>query len=83
MALRPRNAVSAVRSREMQRLPAAGTRGEAASPEPAWPQHLAGYSVSVSEVKIGALCLNQYSDWPSLLQAGIRADELGYDSLWT
>jgi alkanesulfonate monooxygenase SsuD/methylene tetrahydromethanopterin reductase-like flavin-dependent oxidoreductase (luciferase family) len=37
----------------------------------------------VPEVKIGALCWNQYSDWPSLLQAGIRADELGYTSLWT
>ena len=35
------------------------------------------------EVKIGALCWNQYTDWPSLLQAGIRADELGYTSLWT
>jgi alkanesulfonate monooxygenase SsuD/methylene tetrahydromethanopterin reductase-like flavin-dependent oxidoreductase (luciferase family) len=37
----------------------------------------------VPEVKIGALCWNQYTDWPSLLQAGIRADELGYTSLWT
>jgi alkanesulfonate monooxygenase SsuD/methylene tetrahydromethanopterin reductase-like flavin-dependent oxidoreductase (luciferase family) len=37
----------------------------------------------LSEVKIGALCWNQYTDWPSLLQAGIRADELGFDSLWT
>ena len=37
----------------------------------------------VAEVKIGALCWNQYTDWPSLLQAGIRADELGYVSLWT
>ncbi len=37
----------------------------------------------MSEVKIGALCWNQYTDWPSLLQAGIRADELGYTSLWT
>ncbi|MEW5992428.1 MAG: LLM class flavin-dependent oxidoreductase [Chloroflexota bacterium] len=35
------------------------------------------------EVKIGALCWNQHTDWPSLLQAGIRADELGYTSLWT
>ena len=26
------------------------------------------------EVKIGALCWNQYTDWPSLLEAGIRAD---------
>ena len=37
----------------------------------------------LSEVKIGALCWNQYTDWPSLLQAGIRADGLGYTSLWT
>ncbi len=35
------------------------------------------------EVKIGALCWNQYTDWPSLLRAGIRADELGYSTLWT
>ena len=35
------------------------------------------------EVKIGALCWNQYTTWPELLQAGIRADELGYTSLWT
>ena len=38
---------------------------------------------TVSEVKLGALCWNQYTDWPSLLQAGIRADELGYSSMWT
>ena len=37
----------------------------------------------MSEVKIGALCWNQYTEWPSLLQAGIRADALGYDTLWT
>ena len=37
----------------------------------------------MSEVRIGALCWNQYTDWPSLLQAGVRADELGFDSLWT
>ena len=35
------------------------------------------------EVKIGALCWNQWTDWPSLLDAGIRADRLGYDTLWT
>jgi alkanesulfonate monooxygenase SsuD/methylene tetrahydromethanopterin reductase-like flavin-dependent oxidoreductase (luciferase family) len=35
------------------------------------------------EVKIGALCWNQYTDWPSLLRAGSRADALGYHSLWT
>ncbi len=37
----------------------------------------------MAQVKIGALCWNQYTDWQSLLQAGIRADELGYDTLWT
>jgi alkanesulfonate monooxygenase SsuD/methylene tetrahydromethanopterin reductase-like flavin-dependent oxidoreductase (luciferase family) len=37
----------------------------------------------VPEVKIGALCWNQYTDWPSLLEAGRRADRLGYDTLWT
>ena len=34
-------------------------------------------------LKIGALCWNQYTDWPALLEAGRRADRLGYDSLWT
>jgi alkanesulfonate monooxygenase SsuD/methylene tetrahydromethanopterin reductase-like flavin-dependent oxidoreductase (luciferase family) len=34
-------------------------------------------------LKLGALCWNQYSDWPNLLRAGRRAEELGYDSLWT
>ena len=37
----------------------------------------------MAEVKIGAMCWNQYARWPSLLQAGIRADELEYASLWT
>jgi alkanesulfonate monooxygenase SsuD/methylene tetrahydromethanopterin reductase-like flavin-dependent oxidoreductase (luciferase family) len=37
----------------------------------------------LSEVKIGALCWNQYTDWHSLLEAGVRADRLGYDTLWT
>ena len=37
----------------------------------------------MAEIRIGALCWNQYADWPSLLQAGIRADQLGYHSLWT
>ena len=36
-----------------------------------------------SNVRIGALCWNQYTDWPSLLEAGRRADRLGYDTLWT
>jgi len=34
-------------------------------------------------LKLGALCWNQYTDWPSLLEAGRRADRLGFDSLWT
>ena len=34
-------------------------------------------------VKLGANCWNQYTDWPSLLEAGKRVDRLGYDSLWT
>jgi F420-dependent oxidoreductase-like protein len=35
------------------------------------------------DVRLGALCWNQYTDWPSLLAAGQRAETLGYDSLWT
>lgn len=34
-------------------------------------------------VRLGALCWNQYTDWPSLLEAGRRADRLGFDTLWT
>jgi alkanesulfonate monooxygenase SsuD/methylene tetrahydromethanopterin reductase-like flavin-dependent oxidoreductase (luciferase family) len=37
----------------------------------------------VPEVKLGALCWNQYTDWKALREAGIRADRLGYASLWT
>ena len=37
----------------------------------------------MSDVKLGALCWNQYTDWPSLLAAGQRADRLGFDTLWT
>jgi alkanesulfonate monooxygenase SsuD/methylene tetrahydromethanopterin reductase-like flavin-dependent oxidoreductase (luciferase family) len=37
----------------------------------------------VPDVKLGALCWNQYTSWPDLLAAGVRADKLGYDSLWT
>jgi alkanesulfonate monooxygenase SsuD/methylene tetrahydromethanopterin reductase-like flavin-dependent oxidoreductase (luciferase family) len=35
------------------------------------------------DVRLGALCWNQYTDWPSLLEAGRLADRLGYDTLWT
>lgn len=34
-------------------------------------------------ITLGALPWNQYTDWASLRGAGIRAEELGYDSLWT
>jgi alkanesulfonate monooxygenase SsuD/methylene tetrahydromethanopterin reductase-like flavin-dependent oxidoreductase (luciferase family) len=37
----------------------------------------------MNQVKLGLLCWNQYTDWPSLLEAGKRADRLGYTSLWT
>jgi alkanesulfonate monooxygenase SsuD/methylene tetrahydromethanopterin reductase-like flavin-dependent oxidoreductase (luciferase family) len=37
----------------------------------------------MAEVRIGVLCWNQYTSWPDLLEAGVRADRLGYDSLWT
>lgn len=37
----------------------------------------------MSEIKIGALLWNQYTDWPSFLKAGVDADRLGYYSLWT
>ena len=37
----------------------------------------------MAQVKLGALCWNQYTDWASLLEAGVRADPLGYDTLWT
>ncbi len=37
----------------------------------------------MTDIKLGALCWNQYTQWPALLAAGVRADELGYDSLWT
>jgi alkanesulfonate monooxygenase SsuD/methylene tetrahydromethanopterin reductase-like flavin-dependent oxidoreductase (luciferase family) len=36
-----------------------------------------------SDIKVGVLPWGQRTDWPSLLRVGQRADELGYDSLWT
>jgi quercetin dioxygenase-like cupin family protein len=35
------------------------------------------------DVRLGALCWNQYTDWAALLAAGVRAGRLGYDTLWT
>jgi alkanesulfonate monooxygenase SsuD/methylene tetrahydromethanopterin reductase-like flavin-dependent oxidoreductase (luciferase family) len=37
----------------------------------------------VTDVKFGANCWNQYTTWPDLREAGIRADRVGFDSLWT
>jgi alkanesulfonate monooxygenase SsuD/methylene tetrahydromethanopterin reductase-like flavin-dependent oxidoreductase (luciferase family) len=34
-------------------------------------------------IKLGALAWNQYTDWRDLREAGVRADRLGYDSIWT
>jgi alkanesulfonate monooxygenase SsuD/methylene tetrahydromethanopterin reductase-like flavin-dependent oxidoreductase (luciferase family) len=39
--------------------------------------------MSEATIKLGANCWAQYTDWPSVREAGIRADRLGYDSLWT
>ena len=35
------------------------------------------------DIKLGALCWNQYTSWPDLLEAGVRAERVGFDSLWT
>ncbi len=37
----------------------------------------------MTEIKLGALCWTEYADWPTVLEAGIRAERLGYSSLWT
>jgi alkanesulfonate monooxygenase SsuD/methylene tetrahydromethanopterin reductase-like flavin-dependent oxidoreductase (luciferase family) len=37
----------------------------------------------MTEIKLGALCWTEYAAWPSVLDVGIRADRLGYDTLWT
>jgi alkanesulfonate monooxygenase SsuD/methylene tetrahydromethanopterin reductase-like flavin-dependent oxidoreductase (luciferase family) len=34
-------------------------------------------------IKIGANIWNQYTDWPMFLDAMLRAEDLGFDSLWT
>jgi alkanesulfonate monooxygenase SsuD/methylene tetrahydromethanopterin reductase-like flavin-dependent oxidoreductase (luciferase family) len=36
-----------------------------------------------NRIKAGVLPWGQYTDWQPLMDAGRRADELGYDSLWT
>jgi len=34
-------------------------------------------------LKLGANLWNQYTDWPTFLDAMLRAEDLGFDSLWT
>jgi alkanesulfonate monooxygenase SsuD/methylene tetrahydromethanopterin reductase-like flavin-dependent oxidoreductase (luciferase family) len=34
-------------------------------------------------IKLGALCWNQYAEWSQLRAAGVLADRLGYDDVWT
>src|ERR687893_2471387 len=36
-----------------------------------------------NDIKLGALIWPQYTEWEPLERAAARADELGYDSLWT
>jgi F420-dependent oxidoreductase-like protein len=40
-------------------------------------------SGSANGIKVGVLPWGQNVDWPTLRAVGQRADELGYDSLWT
>jgi F420-dependent oxidoreductase-like protein len=40
-------------------------------------------SGSMNGIKVGVLPWGQNVDWPTLRAVGHRADELGYDSLWT
>ena len=37
----------------------------------------------MTERTIGALCWSRHTKWPALLGAGVLAEELGYDTLWT
>ena len=34
-------------------------------------------------LKLGADCWNQYTEWPAFRAVHLRAEELGYDSVWT
>jgi len=36
-----------------------------------------------TDIRLGLLCWNQYTDWQSLLEVGQRAERLGFHSLWT
>ena len=34
-------------------------------------------------IRLGMLAWNQYTTWPAMRAAAVRADQLGYDDLWT
>ena len=36
-----------------------------------------------TDIRFGALCWNQYTDWPQFLEASLRAERVGFYSLWT
>ena len=37
----------------------------------------------MNDIRLGALIWNQYTTWPAMLDAGVQADRLGFDTLWT
>jgi alkanesulfonate monooxygenase SsuD/methylene tetrahydromethanopterin reductase-like flavin-dependent oxidoreductase (luciferase family) len=37
----------------------------------------------VTDIRLGALFWNQYTSWPAMRDAAVRADALGYDDVWT
>ena len=37
----------------------------------------------MTDLRLGVALWSQASDWPSFLAAGRRAEELGYEHLWT
>ena len=60
-----------------------GNPGRKDYPSHADPSEIVPRRCRVSDVRLGALCWNQYTTWPALLEAGRRADRLGFDTLWT
>jgi len=39
--------------------------------------------VSGAPIKLGMIAWPQYATWEQLRGAGVRADQLGYDDIWT
>lgn len=35
------------------------------------------------DIRLGALCWNQYTTWAAMLEAGVRADKFDFATLWT